>query len=48
MRKRTEQQGPHPLGVQIVMGTLAMAKIGNLVEALKRGVIAPVELLVRC
>jgi ubiquinone/menaquinone biosynthesis C-methylase UbiE len=48
MRKRTEQQGPHPLGVQIVMGELAMAKIGNLVEALKRGVLSPVELLVRC
>jgi MPBQ/MSBQ methyltransferase len=47
MRLRTEQQGPRPLGIHLIMGEAAMAKTGNVLDGLRRGVIAPVELFAR-
>ena len=47
MRLRAEQPGPRPLGIQLIMGEAAMAKTGNVLDALRRGVIAPVELFAR-
>jgi MPBQ/MSBQ methyltransferase len=47
MRQRNEQQPPQPLGLQLVMGDTATLKLSNVVEGLRRGVIAPVELVAR-
>jgi MPBQ/MSBQ methyltransferase len=47
MRQRNQQQGPQPLGLHLVMGETATLKLSNVVEGLRRGVIAPVELVAR-
>jgi len=47
MRQRTAQEGPSPLGMQLIMGETAMKKTGNVLEASQRGVIAPVEMFAR-
>lgn len=47
MRQRNEQQRPQPLGLHLVMGETATLKLSNIVEGLRRGVIAPVELVAR-
>jgi ubiquinone/menaquinone biosynthesis C-methylase UbiE len=47
MRQRNEQQGPRPLGLHLVMGETATLKLSNVVDGLRRGVIAPVELVAR-
>jgi ubiquinone/menaquinone biosynthesis C-methylase UbiE len=47
MRQRTAQEGPRPLGIHLIMGETAMAKTGNVLDALRRGVIAPVEMFAR-
>jgi MPBQ/MSBQ methyltransferase len=47
MRQRNEQQRPQPLGLHLVMGETATLKLSNVVEGLRRGVIAPVELVAR-
>lgn len=39
--------GPPPLGLHLVMGPTAPIKIGNMVSGIRRGVIAPVEMVVR-
>jgi len=39
--------GPPPLGLHIVMGELAPTKIGNMLENIGQGRIAPVELIAR-
>ncbi len=47
IRQRNEQFGPQPLGLHLVMGETAALKMSNLVDGLRGGVIAPVELIVR-
>ena len=47
MRHLNEQQGPQPLGLHLVMGETATLKMSNIVDGLRRGVIAPVELIAR-
>jgi ubiquinone/menaquinone biosynthesis C-methylase UbiE len=47
MRQRNEQSGPQPLGLHLVMGETAMLKMSNVVDGLRRGVIAPVEVIAR-
>jgi SAM-dependent methyltransferase len=47
MRQRNQQEVPGPLGIHLIMGESAMAKTGNDLDALRRGVIAPVEILAR-
>ncbi len=42
---RGAQQGPPPLGVAVLMGESAPVKMGNVLEAMRRGVFAPVELI---
>jgi len=42
-----QSDGPPPLGLHIVLGPDASKKIGNIVSALKRGVIAPVMMIAR-
>ena len=46
MRARAAQAGgPPPLGLHLVMGEDAATKLADLVDALERGVLAPVELV---
>jgi MPBQ/MSBQ methyltransferase len=47
MRQRNQQQQPQPVGLHLVMGETATLKLSNVVEGLRRGVIAPVELVAR-
>jgi MPBQ/MSBQ methyltransferase len=47
MRQRNEQQGPQPLGLHLVMGETATLKLNNVIDGLRGGVIAPVELIAR-
>ncbi len=47
MRQRTEQLGRQPLGLHLVMGETATLKMSNVVDGLRRGVIAPVEIIAR-
>ncbi len=44
-RQRAAADGPPPLGLHLVMGANTPAKIGNLVENIMAGHIAPVELI---
>src|SRR5262249_55115309 len=41
----TPQQGPPLLGVAVLMGESAPAKMGNVLDAMRRGVLAPFELI---
>lgn len=47
MRQRNQQQGPQLLGLHLVMGETATLKLSNVVDGLRSGVIAPVELIAR-
>ena len=47
MRQRTAQEGPRPLGIHLIMGETAMTKTGNVLDGLRRGLIAPVEMFAR-
>lgn len=47
MRARIAAGGPPPLGLHILMGADAPAKVENLIEGLERGCFAPVELVAR-
>jgi ubiquinone/menaquinone biosynthesis C-methylase UbiE len=47
MRQRNEQSGRQPLGLHLVMGETATLKMSNVVDGLRRGVIAPVEIIAR-
>jgi len=46
MRAQAAQSGPPPLGLHLVMGIDAPQKIANMVAAVERGLIAPVEMIV--
>ena len=41
------QQGAPPLGLHILMGVSTPQRIANVVSALERGVIAPIEIIAR-
>jgi ubiquinone/menaquinone biosynthesis C-methylase UbiE len=45
--KARQAAGPSPLGLQIIMGPEARAKIGNMLAALQQGVVTPVEIVAR-
>jgi MPBQ/MSBQ methyltransferase len=46
--RQLTQQGRAPtLGIHFLMGETAMTKTGNVLEGLRRGVIAPVEIFAR-
>jgi len=47
MRERSAQHGPPPLGLHILMGPSTPQRIANVVGALDRGVIAPIEIIAR-
>jgi ubiquinone/menaquinone biosynthesis C-methylase UbiE len=47
IRQRTQQEGPKSLGIHLIMGESAMTKTGNVLDGLRRGVIAPVEIVAR-
>ncbi len=41
MRQRTQQEGPKPLGIHLMMGESAIIKTENVLEGLRCGFIAP-------
>ncbi|NKX56222.1 class I SAM-dependent methyltransferase [Arthrobacter mobilis] len=43
--ERMDEGGGHPLGPQLVIGPEAPRRLGNLMNAVRRGVLAPVEIL---
>ena len=47
MRERAAAGGPPPLGLHILMGREAPAKVASMIDGLERGVVAPVELIAR-
>lgn len=47
MKARVAESGPPPLGLDILMGTDASAKIVNVLAGLESGCIAPVEMIAR-
>jgi len=47
MRQRTAQEGPQPFGIHLIMGETGVAKTSNVLDALRRGVIAPVQMFAR-
>jgi ubiquinone/menaquinone biosynthesis C-methylase UbiE len=47
MRTRTAQGAPPPLGLHILMGQTSPQKVGNMIDNLERGLIAPTELVCR-
>ncbi|MCK6452370.1 MAG: methyltransferase domain-containing protein [Alphaproteobacteria bacterium] len=47
VRARIEQSGPPVFATQIVMGPTAPVKVGNLLDAMERGLIGPTELVCR-
>jgi SAM-dependent methyltransferase len=46
-RERAAAQGPSPLGPHLLMGPAAPQRVGNVMAAVERGLIAPIELVVR-
>jgi ubiquinone/menaquinone biosynthesis C-methylase UbiE len=47
MMARVAESGPPPLGLHILMGKEALAKVRNVVAGLESGVIAPIEMIAR-
>lgn len=47
MRERAAIEGAPPLGLHILMGPATRERIGNVMAALERGLIAPVEMVAR-
>ena len=47
MREQREPQGANAVNVQLLMGESAPQKVANLVDAMQRGVLAPVEMIAR-
>ena len=45
--KAAAADGPPPLGLHLLMGDAAPVKLGNMIEAVSRGVLAPVEIIAR-
>jgi ubiquinone/menaquinone biosynthesis C-methylase UbiE len=47
MRERIEKYGPPLLGPQVLMGSAAKERLGNVMATLERGAIAPIEMIAR-
>jgi ubiquinone/menaquinone biosynthesis C-methylase UbiE len=47
MRAKAEKEGPPRLGPQVLMGETARERLGNVMAALERGTITPVEMIAR-
>lgn len=47
MRARVAASGPPPLGLHLLMGASAPAKLANIMAGLERGTFAPIEMLAR-
>lgn len=47
MRERTARQGPSPMGLHILMGPATPVRMGNIFEALQRGIVAPIQIIAR-
>lgn len=47
MRERAAARGPSPLGPHLLMGAEAPQRVANVIAAVERGVIAPVEMVAR-
>jgi ubiquinone/menaquinone biosynthesis C-methylase UbiE len=47
MQARIAEHGPPPLGLHVLMGESAPVKLGNVVENLNAGLIAPIEVIAR-
>ena len=47
MRERAAARGPSPLGPHLLMGPGAPQRVGNVMAAVERGLIAPVEMVAR-
>ncbi len=47
MRENAAKHGAPPLGQHILMGPATPQRLGNVISALERGTIAPVELVAR-
>ncbi len=47
LRARLADGGPPPLGLHLLMGAEAKRKLANMIAALERGVVAPVEMIAR-
>ncbi|MBI1220571.1 MAG: methyltransferase domain-containing protein [Rhodobacteraceae bacterium] len=47
MKTRLAEQGPPPLGLHLLMGAQAPAKVANMVANLESGTIAPVQIVAR-
>ena len=46
-RERAAARGPSPLGPHLLMGPTAPQRVGNVMAALERGLIAPIEMVAR-
>jgi len=46
-RKKAERGGPSALGPQLLMGAAAAERVGNVAATVRRGTIAPVQMLAR-
>jgi SAM-dependent methyltransferase len=46
-RERAAARGPSPLGPQLLMGPTAPQRVANVMAAVERGLIAPVEMVAR-
>ncbi|MDJ0386792.1 class I SAM-dependent methyltransferase [Roseomonas sp. E05] len=47
MREQAAQHGAPPLGLHVLMGNATQQRVGNVMEALGRGIIAPVAFIAR-
>jgi SAM-dependent methyltransferase len=47
MRARREKEGPPVLGLHVLMGPEAPTRLANVIDALERGLVAPIEILAR-
>ena len=45
LKKIVEKSGPSPVGLNLVMGSDAKIKIENVVKAIEKGHLAPVEMI---
>jgi SAM-dependent methyltransferase len=46
-QSRIAESGPHPLGIQLVLGSGGSVRMGNLLAAFQGGVLAPIEIFSR-
>lgn len=44
-KKNAENNGPPPLGLQLIMGEAAPVKVKNMVQAMADGIVAPIEII---